>query len=94
LFSLINPFNISFKANTIKPENAIYSFPDYGPFFGDLCIYDQSYKSNKSYFNIGENYALPSYALQNESSIFNFSFQTAEIEVYAFNRNIMIKLFS
>ena len=94
MFSLINPLNISFKTNTIKPENAIYSFSDYGPFFGDLCIYDQSFKSNKSYFNIGNNYALPPYALQNESSVFNFSFQTVDIEVYAFNRNIMIKLFS
>jgi hypothetical protein len=98
VFSLINPFNVSFRSNVIQPQSAINANEYYGPSFGfDLLIMDQSNTTSSSYFNLQSYYyQTPSFFkdLINQpdysAKYRYYSFQTFEIEVYSLNRKYII----
>jgi len=102
VFSLINPFNVSFRSNVVQPQNAINANEYYGPSFGfDLLIMDQSNTTTTSYFNLQSYYyQAPSFLkdIINQPDYLAkysgyYSFQTYEIEVYSLNRKYIIYIF-
>ena len=88
LFSLTNAYNIPVKLLLTNPESAIYSYPSYGPTFGnghDLSVFNYG---SYCYSNLGSAYQLPSFLAYGTTSAQSFlagsySFTPVEIEVYA-----------
>lgn len=95
LFSFINKDNTPFRMNCTKTDNAIYSYPSFGPVFGlgvDLFIGDKSNLNSKSYSNLGSSYSHPIYKYDsNEAKQFlagTENFTVYDIEVYIKDRII------
>jgi hypothetical protein len=87
IFSLSNPFNISFRSNITHPQTAIN--PWYGPSFSyDLFVTDKSNAGNSSFYNFHSYYyQTPNFIKNATNRLGYYQFQTVEIEVYSVDRN-------
>ena len=90
LFSLKNKYNKSVKLNVTRPENAVFSYYNYGPVFGsgyDLILSNR--QDSYSYCNLGNSYEKPSFINPGqEAQTFlagSYGFFVSEIEVYSSN---------
>ena len=88
LFSLTNIYNTSVKMPVTNSQNAIYTFSEYGPTFGNG--YDAYFDSSLNFFSyhLGYSYQLPSfltmYSQQTQSFLAgSYSVQPFDVEVYS-----------
>ena len=88
LFSLSNPFNVSFRSNISQAQYAINANQYYGPSFGyDLLIMDQSNTSISNFINFQSYYyQIPNDFQTIKNQLIYLNFQTVEIEVYSLDR--------
>jgi hypothetical protein len=88
LFSLTNAYNTPVKLLLNNPESAIYSYPSYGPTFGNGHDFHINSDGSLGYSNLGYAYQLPSFLSYGTTSAQSFlagsySFTPIEIESYA-----------